>query len=139
MPKPATSSSLDDLPKLTIRQYRRTNRTDIRTTSTVCHYGGVRLWFLCKCGRRVGVLYSQDLACRHCVGLSYRTQLKQPIERKIYRANAIRERLGWCAGIANETGTRPKGMHQKTYQRLLAEYDTLCHQITGIYYEKINT
>ena len=39
------------------------------------------------------------------------------------RADNIRERLGWPAGIANPNGGRPKGMHWRTFERLTAEHD----------------
>ncbi len=39
------------------------------------------------------------------------------------RADNIRERLGWPAGIANPNGGKPKGMHWRTFERLTAEHD----------------
>ena len=55
---------------------------DISITTTPCHYGGVRHWFLCPavvdgvlCEDRVGVLYLPPAAkvfgCRCCYGLTY--------------------------------------------------------------------
>jgi len=51
---------------------------DIEFTSTPCHYGGVRWWFVCPnqtCHRRVGCLYkppnSLHFCCRHCHKLTY--------------------------------------------------------------------
>ena len=55
---------------------------DISLTTTPCHYGGVRHWFLCPaavdgvlCENRVGMLYlppaGKIFACRHCYGLTY--------------------------------------------------------------------
>ena len=55
---------------------------DISLTTTPCHYGGVRHWFLCPasvegvlCENRVGMLYlppaGKVFACRHCYGLTY--------------------------------------------------------------------
>lgn len=48
-------------------------RRDLCTTH--CHFGGVRYWFLCICGRRVGVLYKRPydryFACRKCLNLTY--------------------------------------------------------------------
>ena len=38
------------------------------------------------------------------------------------RADTIRRRLGWGAGIANPEGGKPKGMHWRTFERLKAEY-----------------
>ncbi len=69
--------------------------------------------------------------CRHCIGANYGSQLQQPIDRLFSRANAIRQRLGWQAGIAHGYGERPKGMHHSTYYKLLNEYDKLVRQICG--------
>jgi len=44
-------------------------------------------------------------------------------EYKARRADSIRERLGWQAGILNLNGGRPKGMHWRTFNRLTAEHD----------------
>lgn len=47
-------------------------------TTTVCHLGGVRYWFLCNgCNKRVGNLYingDSDFACRECLNLTYRSR-----------------------------------------------------------------
>lgn len=52
----------------------------IPLTTTLCHYGGKRYWFICPwykngvyCGKRVGVLYKNGdyFACRHCYDLTY--------------------------------------------------------------------
>lgn len=49
-------------------------------TTTPCHYGGVRYWFICPltvngvyCGRRVGTLYKAGdyFGCRNCQRLTY--------------------------------------------------------------------
>lgn len=37
------------------------------------------------------------------------------------RADRIRRRLGWDAGIANPSGGKPKGMHWRTFARLNVE------------------
>jgi hypothetical protein len=33
--------------------------------------------------------------------------------------------LDWQAGILNDTGSKPKGMHWATYQRLKSQHDAL--------------
>lgn len=47
----------------------------VALTTTPCHLGGVRYWFICTfCERRVSALYihaANDFACRHCLGLTY--------------------------------------------------------------------
>ena len=43
------------------------------------------------------------------------------------RANTIRRRLGWEAGIANPEGVKPKGIHWRTFERLKAEHDAFAN------------
>ncbi len=57
--------------------------TTVGITATYPHFGGVRFWLLCECGRRSGKLYGtlQDkkYSCRLCRNLVYRSQyLKSP-------------------------------------------------------------
>ena len=149
----ATTSSLNNYPRLTIAQYRdqlRQSRTassidlaysyrgksyrySIRLDKTACHFGNYRHWWLCpKCSKRVSVLYcAGNYVCRLCIGACYGSQLQQPIDRLFNRADAIRQRLKWQAGIAHGNGTKPKGMHFKTYYRLVREHDRLVQKICG--------
>jgi hypothetical protein len=96
---------------------------------TGCNQGGKRAWFLCPangCGRRVAILYSgQVFACRHCLKLAYESQRENAEDQMTRRANKIRARLKWEAGILNGNGWKPKGMHWRTYQQLTAQYDQL--------------
>lgn len=57
----------------------------IGLTTTQCHFGGVRYWFICPlsrngvpCGRRVGTLFLSSggkyFGCRHCYDLSYESR-----------------------------------------------------------------
>ena len=89
---------------------------------TECNFGGQRVWWICPaqaCGRRVAVLYAGSLyACRQCQKLAYRTQREQPSDLAASRAEKIRKRLGWTAGILSGNGGKPKGMHWSTYWRL---------------------
>ena len=93
---------------------------------TGLNLGGRRAWFLCPaqgCGRRVAVLYGGSIfACRHCHKLAYACQRETDDDRAMRRADTIRRRLGWKAGIANPAGGKPKGMHWRTYLRLINEY-----------------
>ena len=94
--------------------------------STACALGGHRRWFACPtCNRRVAVLYGagRSFACRGCKALAYASQGESDDDRAARRANRIRKRLGWPPGILNGSGTRPKGMHRRTYQRLLAAHE----------------
>lgn len=97
---------------------------------TPCQYGGARPWFRCPipgCGRRVAILYGGAVfGCRHCRRLAYESQGERGYNRLAGRADKIRRRLGWPVGILNATpGTKPKGMHWRTFWRLTAEHDAL--------------
>ena len=97
-----------------------------------CNYGGQRAWWLCPavgCGRRVAVLYGGKVyACRHCHKLAYRTQREQPHDRASSKADKLRDRLGWEAGILNGNGGKPKGMHWRTFDSLQATHDAHVNQ-----------
>jgi hypothetical protein len=95
--------------------------------ATSYHYGGVRYWFTCPavaCGKRVAKLYLGDkyFACRHCYRLAYHSQRETKDNRATRRAEKIRAKLEWQPGILNLPGDKPKGMHWKTYLRLMEEY-----------------
>jgi hypothetical protein len=90
--------------------------------------GGHRHWFTCPtCSKRVAVLYAPGrfFACRQCLGLVYATQKEGVGDRVSTRADKIRKRLSWEAGILNGCGNKPKGMHWTTYQRLKHQHDAL--------------
>ncbi len=98
---------------------------------TPCHLGGQRAWFLCPakgCGRHVAILYGGSFfACRDCHKLAYQCQRETDEDRAMRRAETIRRRLGWEAGIANPGGDKPKGMHWRTFERLKAEHDAFAN------------
>ena len=99
----------------------------VRLLSQECHFGGYREWFACPasgCGRRVAKLYGGRIfACRHCYGLAYASQSETDYQRYQRRASAIKERLGWDTSPSAYWGNRPKGMHRKTFGRLIEELD----------------
>ena len=98
---------------------------------TGCNLGGRRAWFLCPavgCGRRVAILFGGAVfACRHCHKLAYECQREADDDRAMRRADTIRRRLGWGAGIANPEGGKPKGMHWRTFNRMKAKYDAFAN------------
>lgn len=99
----------------------------VRLEWTACNLGGQRAWFVCPaqgCGRRVAILYGGSVfACRHCHKLNYQCQRETDDDRSARRADKIRARLKWDAGILNGNGRKPKGMHWRTFDRLKAEHD----------------
>ncbi len=92
--------------------------------TTACHYGGERKWFLCPhCGRRVAVLYGVSIRflCRHCYDLAYSCQNEDSISRMYRKARKVRQRLNASSDLGEPVWEKPKGMHWKTYERLLRE------------------
>lgn len=155
MPAIATTSSLNDYPRLSISSYReqlcimqpdslpvsykyrdKNHSYSIKLDKTACHYGNYRYWFLCpSCSKRTGVLYCKGTyVCRHCIGANYSSQLQTKTDRIYSKLNALRERLGWQVGIVHGIGERPKGMHHSTYERLLTEYEQLTEKLIRTFY-----
>ena len=101
----------------------------VRLDWTGCNYGGQRAWFRCPvagCGRRVAILYGGSIfACRRCHVLAYQSQRNNMTDRIAGKAEKVRKRLGWQAGILNNTGNKPKGMRWKTYWRFHSEHHQL--------------
>ncbi len=99
---------------------------------TPCNLGGQRAWFLCPwrgCGRRVAILFGGSIfACRQCHELAYQCQRETDDDRAMRRAEKIRLRLGWEPGIANPEGSKPKGMHWRTFRALKADHDTFAEE-----------
>ncbi len=105
--------------------------------NTNCTLGGQRVWFRCPaqgCGKRVAILYGgQIFACRHCHQLTYASTREGIDDRAGRKADRIREKMGWALGILNANGTKPKGMHLKTFLRLTLKHDVLVNQsLVGI-------
>lgn len=90
---------------------------------TPCHLGGERVWFRCPgrgCGRRVAKLYSVGhyYVCRHCGKLAYECQNEDAVSRAKSRADKIRRKINPTSSPAGAFPRKPKGMHQRTYERL---------------------
>lgn len=113
----------------------------VRLAYTACHYGGHRAWWLCPgtgCGRRVAVLFGGSVfACRHCQKLAYESQRETANDRTIRRADKLRDRLGWQAGILNKAGGKPKGMHWQTFWRMQASHDANVMRALGGMWAKL--
>ena len=100
----------------------------VQTQTSPCQLGGQRHWFTCpQCSKRVAVLYAPGryFACRLCGGLGYATQKESVGDRASTKADKLRKRLGWQAGILNGDDCKPKGMHWKTFWKLKSRHDAL--------------
>lgn len=102
-------------------------------TDTPCPYGGSRPWFLCPgsrngrwCARRVGKLYlgQRYFLCRQCLRLAYACQSEERHYRTMRQADKRRVALGGEPGTAALPPRKPKGMHWKTYIRVMDAIDT---------------
>lgn len=65
----------------------------IPLTSTPCHYGGERVWFVCpSCGGRRAVLYGLGgrFRCRACHDLAYRSTRELAWDRAARRTDKLR-------------------------------------------------
>ena len=123
--------------RVTLDYRQKTNGSDwkdvsypVRLVYTPCNMGGQRVWWQCPaagCGRRVAVLYGGTgiFACRHCYRLVYRSQRDN---NAFGPADKLREKLGWVAGVAHPPGGKPKGMHWRTYHRLMQDYVRHAHR-----------
>jgi hypothetical protein len=85
-------------------------------THTPCNYGGTRAWFTCpRCRRRAAVLHLRGGAgfmCSKCGRVKHASQSEDSLQRAWRAQRKIEERLG-------ERQSRPKGMHQRTYDGLM--------------------
>lgn len=94
---------------------------------TPCNFGGERPWLLCPmrgCGARVAILYfAGAFACRKCCDLAYESQRLPSVIRASSRTDRVRAKLGWKPGFLNGVEWKPKGMHWKTFGRLIRIYE----------------
>ncbi len=91
----------------------RDESIQIRLAKTACHYGGERPWFICPhCGRQAAILYlaSGKWFCRKSLKLTYASQSEDNLDRLNRKKSKLDSRL--------QGSGKPKGMHQRTYDRL---------------------
>lgn len=111
---------------------------EVRIAYTACGYGGQRPWFLCpKCERRAAILYlgRSLFLCRECCGLTYTSRqesgnIPKQMARKMERIKhklSIQEPGGLLTDMRID---KPKGMHWRTYTRLMKELEEV--RTTGL-------
>ena len=127
----------DSPPTMTLRYTNTSGRTGEKTelnypvylTTTIPHYGGVRWWFLCPakgCGKRVGNIYGGKIfACRTCHNLAYESQNQTAPFRLLDQAQNVHRKLEGNMDWWGVTPPKPKGMHQKTYDRKIVKLKRL--------------
>jgi hypothetical protein len=94
---------------------------------TATNFAGRRRWLQClSCGRRCRVLYGGAyFRCRRCHGLKYESQYEPAWLRDTICAQKIRERHGGSGSLDEPFPDKPKGMHWRTYEFLVAEDERL--------------
>jgi hypothetical protein len=110
-----------------------------------CNYGNQRPYFICPgiingkhCQRRVGKLFAggKYFLCRNCYNLAYSSQSESREDRMLRRANKIRMALGGEPGTAHFIAWKPKGMHQRTYDRKRWEIEGCEYQANLMFLSK---
>ena len=101
--------------------------TWVTLVRTRCEVRASRRWFSCPgCGARVGKLYvDRVVACRTCLGLAYRSQRETGRVRARRELERLRARLGWRPLPATALESRPRGMHRRTFERLVERHGRL--------------
>jgi len=93
-------------------------------TWTRPNYGGERPWWTCPwCSRRCAIVYAlgaNPFVCRLCASLTYATAQSDGFSRAARKSVERRRRLGWELGAPFPI--KPKGMHWRRWERLVAEY-----------------
>ena len=99
----------------------------VQIQASPCHYGGMRWWWVCPIsGLRVAKLYlppgATTFAPRQIYRLAYRSQRDAKIDRTHARQRRLYSKLGSEYDRYEQSPPdRPKGMHHKTYERLIAD------------------
>jgi hypothetical protein len=98
--------------------------THVRLDTTPTQFGSQRQWFRCPtCNRRCRILYGgPQFGCRHCHRLRYSSQSETKADRATRGMFKIIKRLEPRQNF-NELPSKPKGMHWRTYKRLVGRYE----------------
>ncbi len=97
-------------------------RERVELERTPCPYGGSRPWFRCPgCRTRRAMLHGRAgwFRCRHCHDLAYGSTRDAAWARAWRRAAGLRNQLQ-SKGNPDTFPVKPKGMHWRTYTRVLA-------------------
>lgn len=117
---------------------------------TPCNYGGRRIWLRCPvCYKRIALIYMDErdgyFKCRACANLNY--QSSQDNNERFYSIDSkiekIRIRLKLPKSDIEELlyqayiKKKPKGMHNKTYNRLKEKLEKLDQERRETYFYSI--
>lgn len=135
----------DETCKITIRLEGVKWKQSVDLTWQPCGLGGRRRWFRCpRCRRRVGKLYLpttmysggervHEFRCRECYDLTYlQHQRHDQYFHLLYRADRIADR--WLGKFYKSRIAKRKGQHWKTFEKRLAQYNSLIARSNAIAY-----
>ena len=113
---------------------------NIPLIATKAHFGGVRFWFKCPVtGRRASKLFLPSgatfFACRQAYRLKYASQSQSYEDRVINKKWKIVRKTG-----GYNYPVKPKGMHEKTFERILDRFwaqEELCDELLAFKIEKM--
>ena len=120
-------------------------RQTVGLTHLACNYGGARLFFRCpgnfgvqSCNARVTKLYAggRYFLCRNCYRIGYASQSEDRYQRSLRKANKLRTALGGEPGAAHFIAQRPKGMWQRTYDKIVCEIYELEDAADALFLER---
>jgi hypothetical protein len=98
------------------------NIQEILITSARCNLGGKRYWFICECGKRVGVIFKggDRFACRHCHNLTYqsRNENRRSGKYALYRSLLTLKKIDELCNLTKRTIYA--GKPTRNYKRLLS-------------------
>ncbi len=104
------------------------HQLNVGLTTTECHFGGYRYWWLCPlCERRCGVVYWEEsgLVCQQWVGLAYKSENESDIERLRRKIRKVGRKIGAPDNLIEAPTVKPKYMRARTYVQLLQKYENL--------------
>jgi hypothetical protein len=120
--------------------YRITNHHGVRIEvnelvpfaySATC-FGGQRQWLTClKCRRRCRKLYGGCyFLCRQCHGLVHESKREPAYQRALDKADKLWKRFGGTGSAmdSDKLPPRPKHMHRRIHDRLVAKYEELVNR-----------
>lgn len=127
---------------VTHRTGPRNQRVELE--STPCHFGGVRWWWVCPMsGRRCAKLYLPNGGNlfagrgRGAYQMAYASQNAGAMANSHCRIARLHRRLGHeYTSLPDYPPDRPKWMRHRTYDRLVAEWETAIDRHDDIYVAK---
>jgi hypothetical protein len=125
------------------REPTRQIRYQGRLTWTEPQFGGRRWWWCCplsgqRCGRLYLPLGTNYFASRNAYRLAYQSQRETHSDRAMRRARKLHQRIGGDGeALGQFAPPKPIGMHQRTYERLVARWQAAEAQADHLFFQNV--